>query len=368
MTGMTVFCIISGCTPEIASNLLYIHSFGPIVTSALKALADPHELASQDDVCVIAPVHPSGQAYAEGLQDGILSDTDPEPRARDLHPETDIRIVPHCVMGDSWDFGFVDGPPPNEKNWTYLVSCGCTLMVQTYALDIMALVTHGRMTPLRLWRLAMRQGFEDLVRPWCLEGVEYGEITGLWQQGPEEFPGFTQAQVMELEGIGEVEIVKRRLVNEGLYWVWMAPDRFPVSSTEDEYPTVELPEVHSCGNRSAIESVPPEVLIPIVSSLSLTSLLNLASASRSLRTGILGNDYCACVWIYNNAPWWIPVPTQTPKKDDQNEPPTKVTQVFPSGLGWAYIKRCIRSGSMRNRKRIWNAAVDIEHVADLAGV
>jgi len=68
-----------------------------------------------------------------------------------------------------------------------------------------------------------------LVRPWCLEGVEYGEVTGLWQQSPEEFPGFTKTQVMELEDIGEVEIVKRRLVNEGLFWVWMAPDRYDVS-------------------------------------------------------------------------------------------------------------------------------------------
>jgi len=163
--------------------------------------------------------------------------------------------------------------------------------------------------------------------------------------------------------------------------IYVYAGSFPVSPTEGEYPIPELPEVHSCGSRSAIESLPSEVLIPIVSSLPLASLLNLASASRSLRTGILGNDYLACVWIYNNAPWWIPVPTQTPKKDDQS--PTTVTQVypasqwtahtqmtasFPSGLGWAYIKRCIRSGSMRNRQRIWNAAVDIEHVADLAGV
>lgn len=75
----------------------------------------------------------------------------------------------------------VDGPPPNERNWGYLVTSGCSLMVQTYALDIMALAMHGWMTPLRLWRLAMQQRFEGFLRPWYLEGVDYGEITRQWK-------------------------------------------------------------------------------------------------------------------------------------------------------------------------------------------
>ena len=54
-------------------------------------------------------------------------------------------------------------------------------MVQTYALDIMALAMHGWMTPLRLWRLAMQQRFEGFLRPWYLEGVDYGEITRQWK-------------------------------------------------------------------------------------------------------------------------------------------------------------------------------------------
>ncbi|KAF8548491.1 hypothetical protein OG21DRAFT_1563469, partial [Imleria badia] len=99
----------------------------------------------------------------------------------------------------------------------------------------------------------------------------------------------------------------------------MAADCFPVSPTKCEYP---IP-AHPCGSRLAIESLPPEVLILIVSSLSLESVFNLASSSWSLHAGILGNDYLACVWLYDNAPWWIPVPTQTPIKDDQRNPPTK---------------------------------------------
>jgi len=256
-------------------------------------------------------------------------------------------------------------------------------MVQTYALDIMALATRGQMTPLRLWRLAMQQGFEDFLRPWYFEDVDYGEITGAWQQPPEGFPGFTCTQLMELKKIGDVEVVKQQMVDEGLFWLWMAPDRFPVTPTNREYPISAFPEIHSCGSRSAIESLPLEVLTLIASSLPLISLLNLASASRSLRAGILGNDYLACLWIYNNAPWWIPVPTQTPRKDDQSalptsgpqtylasqwSPHTPITASFPTGLDWVYIRRCVGSGPMRNRQRIWRTALDLERVADLAGV
>jgi hypothetical protein len=138
-----------------------------------------------------------------------------------------------------------------------------------------------------------------------------------------------------------------------------------------------------CGSRSAIESLPPDVLMHIVSSLLPESVLILANASRSLRAGILGNDYLACVWLYDNAPWWIPVPTQTSRKDDESESSTTVPQAYPAsqwpaqtpmrtgfpvGLDWEYIRRCVRSGSMRNRKRIWHVVLDIERVADRAGL
>ena len=129
-----------------------------------------------------------------------------------------------------------------------------------------------------------------------------------------------------------------------------------------------------------IESLPPEVLMPIIASLPLESVLDLASASRSLRTGILSNDYLASIWIYHNAPFWIPVPTQTPRKGEPSTtdpqaylasrwpPQTLVNIGFPVGLDWEYIRRCVRSGSMRNRERIWYTALDIEYVADLTGV
>lgn len=91
----------------------YMGSYGPIVTGAFEALADRHELTSQDDLCVTATIHPSGQPYAEGWEDSVLPNTD-QIFARAtcmMHPETDIRVVPHCVMGDSWDFGI-------DASWT----------------------------------------------------------------------------------------------------------------------------------------------------------------------------------------------------------------------------------------------------------
>ena len=59
-------------------------------------------------------------------------------------------------------------------------------MVQTFALDILALAMHGRMTQLRFWNSAAErqemlvQGFDD---------VDYGKIAGQWQQTLESFPG-----------------------------------------------------------------------------------------------------------------------------------------------------------------------------------
>ncbi|KAF8548492.1 hypothetical protein OG21DRAFT_1563475 [Imleria badia] len=210
---MSVSFKISGCTPEIMSNLLRLdsqESYGPIVTSMLKALADPHKLSSQDDLCVIGAVHPSGRPYTDHV--GKL-----DPPVSDLDPNEDVHVLPHCVMGDMWDFVFIVAPPSIKQDWCYLVLYGCHLMVQTYMLDIMALATHGRMTPFRLWRLAMEQGFEPVGRPHCLKGVDYGAITGQWEQIPDEFPGFTTMQLMELEKIGDVKVIKQRMVNEGYF-------------------------------------------------------------------------------------------------------------------------------------------------------
>ncbi|KAF8546691.1 hypothetical protein OG21DRAFT_1517992, partial [Imleria badia] len=123
--------------------------------------------------------------------------------------------------------------PPEGQSY-YYVAYGCNLMVQTHALDIMALATHGRMTPLRLWRLAMQQGFEEVDHPYCLEGVDYGAIVDYGEiadhclkHRPDDLPLFEKTPFTELEKIGDIEVLKQRLVHDGLLWLWMAPDRFP---------------------------------------------------------------------------------------------------------------------------------------------
>ena len=100
-------------------------------------------------------------------------------------------------------------------------------MVQTFALDILALATHGRMTPLRFWGFAAErqemlvQGFKD---------VDYGKIAGQWQQTLESFPGLKKRLLSELEEIGNVEVAKERLMFDGLLWLWIALDRYGITS------------------------------------------------------------------------------------------------------------------------------------------
>ena len=220
---------VSGCTPEVATSLSDPHpdiGYGSIVTSALKALAAPHELSSQVDICVIGPIHPSGQPYGEGLQDGVLSNDVSHLAPHDLRP-TDIRVIPHCKMSaDAWDVGFVDPPPLLKRGWSYSIGVGCSLMVQTFALDILALATRGRMTLLRLWRLAMKQGhggeFQDRF-----QGVKYGKRADQWPQTMDEFPGLTKRRLAKIEATGDVEVAKRTLVHgrPWFLWMWLAPDR-----------------------------------------------------------------------------------------------------------------------------------------------
>ena len=220
---------ISGCTPHVATTLTrpFDTTYGPIVKSAVKALADEHELSSQDDISLIGPIHPSGQPYEEGLQDGVLSNDAVSTYEFDLNPETDIRVLPHCVMGRSWESRCVAPPLALKKHWRweYSVGSGSTVMVQTFALDILALATHGQMTPLRFWRLAMEeQGLGSLTQGF--EDFDYGKIAEQWEQTLDDFPGFTKRLLSKLEEIGDVEVAKERLMFDGLLWLWIAPDRY----------------------------------------------------------------------------------------------------------------------------------------------
>jgi hypothetical protein len=59
-------------------------------------------------------------------------------------------------------------------------------------------------------------------------------------------------------------------------------------------------------------------------------------------------------WIVKNAPWYFPNEGCSLGAKDT--------------VGWDYLKRCFESGSMRNRKRIWKVAEQIEQMADAIGI
>jgi hypothetical protein len=116
-------------------------------------------------------------------------------------------------------------------------------------------------------------------------------------------------------------------------------------------------ERHSNPSQSAIEQLPFELIYQIVHELPLQSLLSFVSTSRNLRANLLGiesdRNALAHSWIVKSAPWYFP--------DDGS-------LVVKGTLGWEYLKRCFQSGSMRNRKRIWRVAEQLEKLSDAIGI
>jgi hypothetical protein len=107
---------------------------------------------------------------------------------------------------------------------------------------------------------------------------------------------------------------------------------------------------------SKIELLPFELIYRIIHDLPLSSLLSFLSTSRNLRSSLIGlptdRDALARSWIITNAPWYYP---------DEGSSPEGV-------VGWEYLQRCIDSGSMRNRRRIWRVAEQLERLAVEIGI
>jgi len=158
--------------------------------------------------------------------------------------------------------------------------------------------------------------------------------------------------------ITDIELVKNAVIHEGMFWVWMRPDRFPLEATSAGHlfipSIVDFPSVTQAVSK--IEKLPFEVVSPIASQLPLPSLLSLLSTSRYLRFKFLGfesdRNALARTWIAANAPWY-----QVPNDKSPSEKDVPV-------IGWTYLRRCFESGSMRNRRRIWRIAEQVERMAD----
>jgi hypothetical protein len=134
---------------------------------------------------------------------------------------------------------------------------------------------------------------------------------------------------------------------------------FPLNEDETSHCTtpsfLEPPKSHHA--LLAIEQLAFEILADIASYCDLPSVLSLSSASRRLRSKFLGSssdrDYFASSWIKTNAPWY-----------EVHLPEGHVCQK----MGWSYLVRCLGSGSMMNRKRIWGIGQQLEREADEIGV
>lgn len=125
-----------------------------------------------------------------------------------------------------------------------------------------------------------------------------------------------------------------------------------------------------------IDKLPQELLVIISSQLPLPTFLNLASVARSLRYRLLGvesdRDAFARSWITQSAPWYLPLPLHPSLKNawkesnylKQEEADFAQPENEPSTLSWAYLRRCLASASMKNRKRIWGVALQIEEKAN----
>ncbi|KZP07109.1 hypothetical protein FIBSPDRAFT_841564 [Athelia psychrophila] len=391
---VTVYCGISGCSPEIHrsswSNTLLNNDdenkAGPIVRAALSSLLDDREKRSQDDVTLIGPP---------------ISKDDPESQMTD---EEDINFnaakvsaIPNeslllyrCTIDDNeWDFGCVPFPEREEDGRTgYIVSYTPCIMVQTSALSILLHATFGRMSACRFWRLTMVTLRIAKSSEYIIPGIDYGVLmheNDVWQEDPTGTICMSGEEVRNLESLGDEEQARQAILNQGHFWVWLSPDRFPLQSNSRIDPCPILIDAASSSLTSApqlssIEHIPQELLVLIISHLPLPTFLSFASVSRHLRYKLLGTDSdrdaFARGWITNKAPWYLPLPLHPSlkgawKKSDyckQEDEDFTLPKSDITALDWNYLRRCLASGSMRNRTRIWNVAEQLEQKAEELGI
>ncbi|EIW80455.1 hypothetical protein CONPUDRAFT_137655 [Coniophora puteana RWD-64-598 SS2] len=376
-------CLISGCTPESASELQQYDEYfdwkygeeldeewvelddtddaqlGPLVLQAIRELAKDEE--GIDNVTVIGDFVKA--------KERLIEVTTPRGEALET-PDSAITLRDNCSCNGpvDWIYGLVRPPVMKDDFDNYSVSVGLLVMVQDFALPILHLATRGRVTPQRLWRLAMHQGHSDMTGAgWKgLDDIDYGENDKEMraQSDITYIPHMRCKEVKALEGLGDVQMIKDAIVHRGGYWMWMRADRFPLDVVCDQsalsFTSLDVPL--SSSNTPAIAKLPLELLHIIARECSLTSLLSLASTSRTTRSMLMGSEpnrnALATAWIMWSAPWFAPATSDT-------EPRYEMDKVQDA---WAYLQRCRANASMRNRARIWKIAEQIEVVAEQSGV
>ncbi|KAK4701671.1 hypothetical protein P7C70_g4558, partial [Phenoliferia sp. Uapishka_3] len=389
MGYISTYCQISGCSPVACDALLFLDYeladseervntdgyLGENFLQALQELASEEtaggvdEREGQNDLVVVGPLpedHVGGidtpwqfggntllpmKVMTERLRIECITTDLNQVLAMDA---SQIREIPHCYAGPWYEFGSVSRDKTDDH--AICVSHGSFIMLQATAIHIMKLATKGRLSTERVWRSKMRnQPNPEIMISHYVLPIDYGEIVDGIDEGLTATPGFTERQLLDLEAKEvTVENIKRALVHEGKWWVWMRPDRFPLKSLPSGTPPstshTEFPTNASTSSPS-IHSLPTDILIMIASILPLHSLLSLSTTSRLIRAKLLargGTDVVARAWLGAEGVYWLP----------------EEFEEVPDG-GWgAYVQRCAGSGSMRNRKRIWGVVGRLEEFVE----
>ncbi|GAA5977744.1 hypothetical protein JCM5350_006164 [Sporobolomyces pararoseus] len=368
MGFVSTFCPVSGCSPIVADALK--DDFR--VEEALDQLRDEGVVDTAIVVEAIEQLKSEQGGKASQLtvigiitNEGMPVFDEESPEGDELlksHSD-DFRIVTQCEAAGMFEFGSVENPALSQS---YLVSYGACIMILSSALPLLYLATDCRMTSRRIWQLCMKLGGHNVPQNhYVLPGIDYGEVEEAIDQFLLPLPKWSlgdSTMTEKLRKLGEegrtVEEAKKALIHQGGYWVWMSPD-------------------------NQFDQLPFDVLSYLASFLPLVSLLSLASTNRALRQTLLGSPSSRSQtmrkWLLNEGRYWLPqeidlgIPKPkvgaVPRVDELAKPTLKELELGDADDDWwSYVSRCIKSGSMRNRRRIWSVAMQLEEKANELGV
>ena len=78
----------------------------------------------------------------------------------------------------------------------------------------------------RLWELVKGELEMDYMGR-GISGIDLDdEIGAIDEQDPPNTPNMEEDEVRELEELGDIEKIRRALLWQGAFWIWLAPDRF----------------------------------------------------------------------------------------------------------------------------------------------
>ncbi|KAG9089904.1 hypothetical protein FRC06_001308, partial [Ceratobasidium sp. 370] len=333
----------------VLKSLAWDQGLGPKVLEALGLLTSADESEGQQALSVIG--------LYDGKNDWQATDRPQTLKEALALPEERIRITHGCTMGGGFDFGFCRplGGGPRD---IIIVYTGNTFFVLTVMIPILEAASGGRVTPHRLWRLALSRCHFQGNR-YAIKGVDYGIVEKYWGLDPWPFGALSVDDILALENKATPEEIAE-ILRAGGFWMWMRPDRFPIDMADLPRPSEATapitPPTNLCPLTS-ISKIPPELLCFICAELSLSHIVSFASVNKTLYSQLLGTlearDALAKAYMRSSARWCLPHGEAELKWwNDRNGDNT---------LGWEYMKRCYtKSHSMRNRRRIWRAVESIE--------